>query len=105
MTNLPAGASLAAQTVRDNAALPFAPTHTQKKALETAQELEGFFMTQMLEHMFKEVKTDGFFGGGFGEGVFRSVMLQEYGQLIAKAGGIGLSEMVTGELMRMQEVK
>jgi Rod binding domain-containing protein len=73
---------------------------TQGKA---AEEFESFFVTQMLEHMFKGIETDGYFGGGYGEGVYRSMMLQEYGRVLSKSGGIGIADMVNRELMKLQE--
>ena len=57
----------------------------------------------MLEHMFAGVPTDGPFGGGHAEGIYRSLMLQEYGQAIARAGGIGLADELTAEILRIQE--
>ena len=70
---------------------------------KAAQEFESFFLTQMLEHMFAGIETDGYFGGGYGEGVYRSMMLQEYGRVLAKAGGIGIADMVNRELINLQE--
>ena len=75
-------------------------TATSRKA---AEEFESFFMTQMLEHMFEGIETDGYFGGGYGEGVYRSMMLQEYGRILARAGGIGIADMVSRELVNLQE--
>ena len=74
---------------------------TQEKA---AKEFESFFITQMLEHMFEGIETDGYFGGGYGEGVYRSMMLQEYGKVLSKSGGIGIADMVNRELMNLQEI-
>jgi len=72
---------------------------------QAAEEFEALFLSQMLESMFKDVPTGGMFGGGPGEGIYRSLMLQEYGRTLAKAGGIGLADMVTREMMRLQEVR
>jgi Rod binding domain-containing protein len=74
--------------------------HSSRKA---AEEFESFFVTQMLENMFKGIETDGYFGGGYGEGVYRSMMLQEYGRVLAKSGGIGIADMVSRELINLQE--
>jgi len=70
---------------------------------KSAEDFESFFLTQMLEPMFEGIKTDGYFGGGYGEGVFRSMMLQQYGRILAKAGGVGIADMVSRELMNIQE--
>lgn len=78
-----------------------ADTETARKA---AREFEAFFLGQMLEHMFKGVPTDGLFGGGQAEGIYRSLLLQNYGRAIAERGGIGIADMVMGELLKYQEV-
>lgn len=75
------------------------------EAKEAATEFEAFFMTQMLEQMFKDIPVDGPFGGGYGEGVFRSFLLKEYAQVLTKAGGIGIADMVNRELLNLQEGK
>ena len=74
---------------------------TQIKA--KAQEFEGVFVAQMLGQMFSGVSTDGPFGGGQGEQMFRSLMIDEYGKQIAKQGGIGIADSVTRELLKQQE--
>ena len=77
------------------------PEATQK----TAKDFEAFFVIQMLEHMFKDVPTDGFFGGGKSEGVWRSMLLQQYGRTIADRGGIGIADMVSREMLKLQEAR
>ena len=42
-----------------------------KSAKAAAQGFESFFASQVLEQMFNDVKTDGLFGGGHGEEMFR----------------------------------
>ncbi len=69
-----------------------------------AQEFEGVFVAQMLGQMFEGISTDGPFGGGQGEQMFRSLMLDEYGKQIAKQGGIGVADSVTRELLKHQEM-
>ena len=68
-----------------------------------AQELESVFLAQMMETMFEGIRTDGPFGGGHGESVYRSLLLQEYSKVIAKHGGIGLADAVTRQLIGTQE--
>jgi peptidoglycan hydrolase FlgJ len=74
-------------------------------AQKTAQDFEGVFISQMLSQMFGTVETDddGYFGGGIGEDMFRSLMINEYGKQVAAQGGIGLSQSVLGEMVKMQE--
>jgi flagellar protein FlgJ len=66
----------------------------------TADDFEAFFVT----HAFEDMSTDPLFGGGEAEGIFRSFLLQEYGKQVAKAGGIGVSDMVQKQLLQLQEV-
>lgn len=105
MTGLPVSSALAAQSVSATATPQPAKGRTSEEAHKAGEEFEAFFLTQMLEHMFKGIKTDGLFGGGYGEGVYRSVMLQEYGRVLSKAGGLGIADMVGRELISLQEAK
>ena len=73
------------------------------KAKATAQQFEGVFITQMLGAMFEGIKTDGPTGGGQGEEMFRSLMIDEYGKQIASQGGFGLSDSIQRELLKVQE--
>ena len=52
--------------------------------------------------MFEGISTDGPFGGGKGEEVFRSLLLQEYGKMISQTGSIGLSDEVRSAMIDMQ---
>lgn len=70
-----------------------------------AEEFESVFLSQMLEPMFKEIETDGMFGGGSSEKIYRSVMLQEYGKALARSGGVGIADAVEREVLRLQEVQ
>jgi peptidoglycan hydrolase FlgJ len=70
----------------------------------TADDFEAFFVTHAFEDMFADLSTDPLFGGGEAEGIFRSFLLQEYGKQVAKAGGIGVSDMVQKQLLQLQEV-
>ena len=75
----------------------------QKKAAEAAESFEAFFMTRMMESMFEGVSTDGFFGGGQAERVYRSLLLDEYGKEMAKTGTIGVKDYVMQAILQMQE--
>ena len=70
---------------------------------QAAEDFEAVFLSQMLETMSSGIKTDGPFGGGQGEGVFRSMLNQEYSRAITNAGGIGVADAVYREMLRMQE--
>jgi Rod binding domain-containing protein len=70
----------------------------------TAEDFEAFFVTHAFEDMFADLSSDPLFGGGEGEDIFRSFLLQEYGKQVAKAGGIGVSDRVQKQLLQLQEV-
>ena len=72
---------------------------------KVAEEMEGLFISQMINHMFKGIKTDGLTGGGNGEAMFRDLLVQEYGNAISKSSGIGLADSIERQLLERQEVK
>lgn len=74
-----------------------------EKIEEAAQEFESVFISEMLKPMFEGIETDGQFGGGKGEEIFRGMMVQEYGKMLAKDGGIGLSTQIKQQMIEMQE--
>jgi flagellar protein FlgJ len=71
---------------------------------KTGQDFEAMFLSQMIGHMFTGVKSDGLFGGGQAEEMFRSLLVEEYGKTIAKSGGIGVADQVVRSvLLQFQE--
>ncbi len=83
--------------------LPKGASETESR--KAAEDFTSFFMSQMLEIMFQGIPTDGPFGGGPAEGIFRSMMLQEYGKTLARTGGFNLTDTVTREIIKMQEAQ
>jgi Rod binding domain-containing protein len=69
---------------------------------DAARQFETQFLSQMLQHMFAGVSTDGPFGGGFGEEMFRSIMTEAMAKQMTKAGGIGLADKVQHEILKLQ---
>lgn len=74
-----------------------------KKAEQAAEEFEAVFIGEMLKPMFSMIEVDENFGGGKGEEVFRDLMVQEYGKMISRQGGIGIASQIKAELLRAQE--
>jgi Rod binding domain-containing protein len=72
-------------------------------AKKAASQFETVFISQFLGSMFEGIPTDGPFGGGQGEAMFRSLMLDEYGKQIESRGGLGLSAAITKQLLAAQE--
>jgi Rod binding domain-containing protein len=69
---------------------------------KTAKDFESSFLSSMLGQMFEGLSTDGPFGGGQGEAMFRSVMMDAFGKQITKAGGVGVAAAVQREMLKMQ---
>jgi Rod binding domain-containing protein len=68
-----------------------------------AKEFEAVFISEMMKPMFEGIKTDGMFGGGKGEEVFRGFMIQEYGKRISQTGKLGVANSIKSAMIRMQE--
>ena len=80
------------------------PVLDTNKAKESAESFEAFFLTRMMESMFEGVSTDGMFGGGHAEKIYRSLLLDEYGKEMAKLGSVGVKDYVMQSILQMQEV-
>lgn len=76
----------------------------QEDIANVAKEFEAVFLTQMLSHMFSQIETNEIFGGGHAEDTFRTFLMDEYGKVLSNAGGIGITEQVQTELLKLQEV-
>lgn len=83
------------------------PVAAQKLAqtARTAEDFEAMFATQMLAPMWENIETGGMFGGGSGEEMFRNLLLQEYGKIVAAGGSLGLSAPIKQEMLKLQEAQ
>jgi Rod binding domain-containing protein len=72
-------------------------------AQKTGQDFEAYFLSQSFENMFSGVDSDPMFGGGQSEGIYRSMMIQEYSKVASRTHATGISDEVTREILRMQE--
>lgn len=72
-------------------------------ARQAAREFEQMVLGQLLMPMFDALPTDGPFGGGHGEAMFRSFQVDAYAKAIVRQGGIGLTDAVARELITLQE--
>ena len=82
--------------------LPAAAASTPEDALKVGRQFESMFLSEMLQPMFAGLKTDGLFGGGHGEQMFRSLQIDEYAKGLTASGGIGIAAAVQREILRMQ---
>lgn len=76
-----------------------------EKVAGAAEEFEAIFVAEMMKPMFEGISTDSMFGGGKGEEIFRGMLLQEYGKMMAKTGSVGIADAVKQELIKTQEQK
>jgi flagellar protein FlgJ len=73
------------------------------KAGAAAKEYESVFISQFLGSMFSGIKTDENTGGGQGEEMFRSLMVNEYAKSLTARGGFGLATHMQAELLKHQQ--
>ena len=95
--------SLTLDVAQMQATRPVLPAATERKMDEAAREFESVFLSQMFETVWQTVPTDGAMGGGMGESIFRSMMVQDRGKQFAQQGGIGLAPYIKAELLKIQE--
>lgn len=72
---------------------------------KVAEDFEAVFIGQMLQPMFANLGAEEPFGGGESEKMWRGMQVDEYGKAITKAGGIGLSDTILKEMIKLQESK
>ncbi len=70
---------------------------------KASKDFEGMFAAQMLQPMFESVEVDPVFGGGHGEEVMRSFLVQEYGKALAASGALNLSPAIKDAMIRAQQ--
>lgn len=70
---------------------------------QVAEDFEAQFIAQMMQSMFSTVEVNKELGGGFAEETYRSLVVDEYGKLMARAGGIGVADQVKREMLKLQE--
>lgn len=71
---------------------------TQTRLKDAAIELEAAFLSEMMKSAGLG-KTRQSFGGGAGEDQFSSFLVQHQARELARAGGVGLSEILLKSLM------
>ena len=108
-TSLPASDLAAMQLRQSTAKTADATLKAGQAKMDPAQikkaatDFEAVFATEMLSHMFEGIGADKMFGGGNGEEVFKSLMIDQYGHAIARTGALGIADKVAAELIKAQE--
>ncbi|MCR5879932.1 rod-binding protein [Phenylobacterium sp. J367] len=69
---------------------------------ETAQKFETQFLSIMLQQMFEGVNVSAPFGGGPGEQMFKSFMTEAMAKQMSQAGGLGLTDQIQREMLKLQ---
>jgi Rod binding domain-containing protein len=84
-------------------AAPAAPAATRDpaKMAGVAKEFESVFISQFLGSMFSGMKADETTGGGEGEEMFRSLMVDQYAKSITQRGGFGLASAIQAQMLKM----
>lgn len=101
-------AQMAAPLPRSAVSATPPPSETEAlkgRARRAAQEFESVFLTAFIEQMQSEIDTDGPFGGGHAEKIYRSMMADQYARSIAQSGGVGIADQVYAEILRSQELE
>ena len=100
------GLSLAANVVEgvagaiSNASKPKPEDRTRK----TADDFETMFLEQSLERLTEGAGAEGPLGeNGPGGSVYKSMLSKEYAKSIVKSGGLGISDQVYSQMLKMQE--
>lgn len=83
------------------AAPPAADPALRARIEKTAKDFEASFLQVMLNQMFDSVDA-GAFGGGSGEAAFKSFLTDAFARSMAERGGVGLSQDLTREMLKMQ---
>ena len=99
-----AGFQTAMAAIQNGEVATPAATGNRAAAVKAAKEFESVFISQFLGSMFSGIPTDTMFGGGQGEDMFRSLMIDQYGKQLEQRGGFGLADSVTRQLLKTQEI-
>jgi peptidoglycan hydrolase FlgJ len=74
-----------------------------EKLRAAAQDFEAVLVGQLMGLMLESVPSDGPFGGGNGEDVYKSMLADQMGKQVTKRGGLGLTTSIMNEMIRMQQ--
>ncbi|MDP1633030.1 MAG: rod-binding protein [Caulobacter sp.] len=78
---------------------------SRQKIEDAAKSFEASFLSMMLQPMFAGVATDGPFGGGQGEAMFKSFLTEAIAKQATKQGGLGIADTVQREMLKLQGLK
>lgn len=83
----------------------FGAKTSRADAMRVAKDFESVFLAQFASIVFSGIKSDGPFGGGPSEEIFKSLLAEEYGKSLANSGSFGIADSVYREIIKSQEVQ
>jgi peptidoglycan hydrolase FlgJ len=66
------------------------------------EQFEALLIGELAGLMLGTVGTEGPFGGGHAETIYRDLMAEHLGSAVARRGGLGLAPALMDEVIRMQ---
>jgi peptidoglycan hydrolase FlgJ len=82
---------------------PMGSASGEARADKASKEYETVFISQFLGSMFSGIGADSVTGGGEGEEMFRSMMVDQYAKGIENQGGFGIAAQMKAELLKHQQ--
>jgi len=73
------------------------------KNAKLGNDFESMCLSNLLSPMFEGLKSDGPFGGGEGEEAVKSFYIDAMAKQMTNRGGLGISQMMQKQLLKMQE--
>ena len=71
--------------------------------MNSARDFEAVFATQMMTPMFDGLEVNPMFGGGKGEEMFRTVLLDEYGKQMGQNDSLHMADQLASAMLKVQE--
>jgi Rod binding domain-containing protein len=82
--------------------VPKVENRSAKSSAKTAHDFEAVFLGQMAQMMMNTVQQDEQFSGGHGEEMFRGVLAEKLGSVMANRGGLGIAPLVMQQILKLQ---
>lgn len=73
---------------------------SKENTIRQANDLEAVLIAKMIEPLFPEGKDSMLFGGGNGSDIYRHMMIDEYGKILQKSGGLGIAKNIAKDLSK-----
>ena len=81
------------------------PTMNSAQMMSAAHDFEAVFATQMMTPMFEGLEVNPMFGGGKGEEMFRTVLLDEYGKQMGQNDTLHMVNQLADAMLKAQEAR